>query len=705
MTEEIKEYMSLFRRAERASSIARQYAKDCEAYYYDDVEDTYTQYTRSQVDQITKYTTPVSTKFCFAIVENMLAYLTGTKPYPKIISAEASVSNEAEIFEKLFKATWYESKGTDKITYIQRDALTTGSGFAMVRKSNSFKESTTNVIIEYIPQKHVLVDPETRDWTFEDAEYIIYWNIDRRSRLESKYGITIPKDMVDEEFFFGMDTDMANDYMANIDFLDDKTDYLLEWTLFQKEIKDVFVCSNQYTGLRDLIVTKRPESINIPHPEKAVLKAKLLMLEQEVTRLETMPSEESEREVVRQEIEQIQQAMEFIAKEMQKLPEVIAAYRVITTDGRTQIATEVNRNKITRVKETLLVGTKKIYQAIRETSKYPIRHLPFIWANNPNKRYGIIHFIKDINDMMNKYLQEIMYDVSTNAHRKGFLWEGTVIEPDQFENDFSSPNAFVTLRPNPILGDKSTPILIEPSPLSGTLQHMLAYFKDLIEYITGIWGVLQGNPQGAPSTASGIQTLQSFGTQRIKTYARTLENFLSDLAEVTINYLQAYCPRNKIIKYFDENGDGQEIVLTEVTLDSQFKVRVDVITNLPTTRLQNAETLAYIAQTFRDDRMKALAMEYYLKVQDIPEAREVAEKFNVIDQLQQQLQALQQEVEELHSQKKLLEHNMAQKEISYNVEMEKVKAKSSIETERQKELAKVSETETSETEEDLSLLF
>lgn len=678
--DESKRLIALLNKAESASSTARKYAKECEQYYYDDVEDTYTQFKAEDVDKIIQYSVPVSTKFAFAIIENMLAFLSSNKPYPKIIAGEQSMHDTAGVYEQLFKATWYESRANDKLNSCQRDALNTGSGYMMVRKADYFRESTTNVVIDYVPHKHILIDPETRQWDLEDAEYIIYWNLDRRSKLEKKYNIVIEKDSITDSFM-AIDSDLANDYHGMYDIDIDKSDYHLEWIVYEKEMRNVYICDNKYTEMFGVVTQKKPEEITIPNPEIALLKTKQLLLEQQLSRYNQTQSEEPDPNIDNA-IQEVMQGLQAIQLQMQRLPDEITAYKVTTADGRVIIATDITVTKTIRIKETLMIDQKKYYSVYRDSNKYPIRHLPFVWKGNPNRKYGMIHFIKDISDMQNKYLQEIMYDTSVNAHRKGILWEGTVIDPDQFEAMWSAPNAIVTLRPDPILKEKSAPVWIDPSPISSTLQYMLNYFRELVEYITGIYGVIQGNPNEAPATFGATQSLQSFGIQRLKQYTRMLEHFLSDLAEVTINYITAYCDRNKIIRYFDENDDMQEVQLIESGIDQQFRVRVDVGSNLPTTRQQNAQTLAFLAQTFSDDSLKALVLEYFLKIQDMKEADEIREKIDIIQQMQEQIQQMQQTIEELTSQNKTLQNNMAQKDISHNVEMIKQQAQSEIEQEK-----------------------
>jgi hypothetical protein len=61
---------------------------------------------------------------------------------------------------------------------------------------------------------------------------------------------------------------------------------------------------------------------------------------------------------------------------------------------------------------------------------------------------------------------------------------------------------------------------------------------------------------------------------------------------------------------------------------------------LPTTRQSTGQQLAFLAQTFSDDALKSIVMQYMLKIQDVPEAREIAEKLDIVKQLQSQVKRI-----------------------------------------------------------------
>jgi len=325
-----------------------------------------------------------------------------------------------------------------------------------------------------------------------------------------------------------------------------------------------------------------------------------------------------------------------------------------------------------------MVGQTILEKKILPCDKYPIINFPFVHFGSPNRVFGNIHYIIDIVKAMNKYISEIMFDIAVNGHRKGFINERSILDTVTFEDDWAQPGKLIKLRTVPDDPNGGMPQILEPSPINQSITYMLEYFKSLIEYITGIYGIIQGDPNSAPSTFGATQSLQTFGTQRIKLYSRNIEHSLENLAYVMVNYIQAFTPRDKLLKYFDENGDQQEVSIMNSKEDMQFKVRVEMTSSLPTTRQMSMQLLAFITQTVSDDALKALYTQYMLKMQDIPEADKMAEDIDIIRSLQGQIQQAQTQIQELTGQVKAAENNMQQMQVANKVNTMSMKADKDI---------------------------
>lgn len=710
ISKEAQRLNRLFRVAVKAQEDykVRDSKREDEEFYFSDVDNTRSQFDQEQTKKIkSTYSIPITTKLTYAITEQLLSFITATKPFPRLISTEESTQDFTLAYEKGYHATFYESRAKDKITKALRDLLTTGLGWLHVRKPDFFNESTTNVIIDYEPWKKIFVDPESQQSDFNDAEFIMKVDIMRKDKAEKVYDITIPDDVTlnsgMEDFRVDMFQDLYWDFIVSGDRKDiQQLKYVWTKEIYEKEDINVYVGSNPYDEQYGIVSLKRPVPTRIPNPERAnyqrILDGLIQQQQQAVaganvsaglqqsTQNDPNLTGDDESFVAgSQMVAQDQQnfasqsgialALDDKIKELQsiiaKLPTTIPAYEMTrenATDKDAKITvTEVVRQKQRRIKRSLMVGDMVIEQDLMPGDMFPLIPFVFAHANNPNKTYGLIHYIKDICKGMNKYLAEIMYAIATTGHRKGFVWENTIVEPKQLEDN--TPYAWIKLRPVPDLPDGGKPIILEPAPLNQALYTMLEYYKTMAEYITGIFGVMQGNAQDAPNTYGATQSLQSFGTQRVKLYSRQLERSFENLAYVVVNYMQAYTPREKVLKYFDDNGDGQEVSLMNSREDLQFKVRVEIVNSLPTTRQSTAQILGFIAQTAGDPTLTALYTEYLLKILDVPEAKEIAQKVDIVKQLQSQLIQLQQQVETMTKQQTSMDNMMQQKEAGHKVDM------------------------------------
>ena len=79
------------------------------------------------------YNIPVSTKGTFAIIEQLLSFLTANKPFAHLIAAEQSTQDFVIALEKAYQCVWYETNLRDKLKDAIRDSLNTGNGHLLVR--------------------------------------------------------------------------------------------------------------------------------------------------------------------------------------------------------------------------------------------------------------------------------------------------------------------------------------------------------------------------------------------------------------------------------------------------------------------------------------------------------------------------------------------------------------------------------------------
>ncbi len=657
--------------------------KEDEEFYYSDIEGTRTQFTKEQLTEIeARYDIPISTKISYAILEQILSFLSGTKPYPRLIApSEVPDSKQfTEIYEQAHNAVWYESKAQAGLTNALRDCITTGSGFMHTRRNNFFQESTFNVINEHIPWTDMLIDPSSRLADFSDAEMMCIVRVMPKTKAEKEYDIQLTEAdciMSDGAFMAaGYGTGQIVDpYLFPSAFSQGgygsfKNDQYV-WTRLFYEKKKV----NVYISENGDVSTKRPISIMTDNPAKIELgqaiEQMMPMVEQAKQAIqESVAASQSASDQVQQSQdptqaiqgqqqvdEQASQILEQAGQVMQQfqsmqeqfagLPDQVPAYKMETLAGHERVIFNVERTQKKQIARILMVGQKILENDILPCTEFPIVHFSLSHLRSPNRTYSLIHYIKDEIKALNKIWANILYDMMINSRRKAIVEKDSIESVSQFESELSDNGNIVQYTANPNLPDGGRPIFMDASPINQSMVLLIDKLMSLTEYITGIFGVVQGNTQGAPDTFGGMSSLQNFGTQRVKLYGRYIEDALEILALNTVEYLQAYAPRDKVLQYFGEGNEPQEIKIMDGGNDLKFKVRVNIANNLPTARHMAAQMISTIAGQSSNPDVADLLTQYALSVMDVPEADKISKSMDVIKRLQAQLQ---QQAEQMQSQ-------------------------------------------------------
>jgi hypothetical protein len=701
--EESKRYLELYRVAHNARDKYYQEKKNSEEFYYGDVEGTFTEFTVKQLSFINKmFEIPISVKICYPIVEQILSFLTGSKPFPKLIASAKSTEEFTTTYQEAYQGVWYESHANDELRNAIKDTLVTGSGYMRVRKNNYFNETTFNVIQEYVPWRQILVDPLSEKADLSDARFIIIAKQMLQAKAEKEYDIVI-KNSMNDRMSYPYEESEFDDYIVSEGNVKSKEHkfVMLREIFEQEEI-------NVYIGEGGQVSSKRPKSIDMPNPIKLALGKQLEELQAEASQIQqqSQQAQQTESEVENstafgltdpegfaQSNQQTQETVEMggqrtaeIEQQLQDLeiayiqePEMVPGFRMITERGEEIEVLKVSKIKKKRIKRVLMVGDTIVERGYEITDKYPIVHFTIQHLRSPNRTYGIIHYIKDLVKAMNKMWASMIYDMMVTNSPKVLYAEGTIEKLSDVETSWSLPHAWTKYIPDYNLPNGGKPDIVPPMPLNQATVQVLQSFQQLIEYITGIYGVIQGNGAEAPGTFSATQSLQSFGTQRVKLYSRSIERSLENLAYSTVSYIQAYTPKDKYMQYLDDNGDMKEVTILDNAEDLEFKVRVEMTSSLPTFRQAQTVALGNIAQTAGDPNLQSLLTQFMLETSDLPKGKEWAEQLDIIKQMSSQLQQLQQELEGKDAQMKSMENNLAQKEIANNVDKKSMEGEMAIE--------------------------
>jgi hypothetical protein len=296
---------------------------------------------------------------------------------------------------------------------------------------------------------------------------------------------------------------------------------------------------------------------------------------------------------------------------------------------------------------------------------------PFIdeYAGNPYP-LGALDFLYGLQRALNKFILLTLLNASLSNNMKMMAVKNS-INKKQYEDSYAVPGSLIEWEPNPDMPNGGAPQQISPVPLSNEFFAFPQMIISMMEYITGIFGVMQGDPEGAPRTASGLMSLQNFGGQKVKLLGRSMEDALCAVGNNTIALFQNYAGLNQTISYFNEQEnkneqlkfntlniyDGGKFKIENDLSAGKYSARVEIRQDYGSERQGKAQILGNImAQTKSMALLKPI-----LKLADIPEADQILKEVDEIAKLTQQSQGLQQNLQRMQQVNDQLQNQILQK--------------------------------------------
>lgn len=362
---------------------------------------------------------------------------------------------------------------------------------------------------------------------------------------------------------------------------------------------------------------------------------------------------------------------------LQEIYEKVKSNKYILKNGTyTYKEPELKEEIATILPQFLVRRSVKIGNFIKDSQILPINLYPVIvfghqHNRNPYEKPVVHHFI-DLNHALNKFVSLIIENAQQSSNSSEIAPQGSIQDIEEYKAQRSTPGGVALYVPNPNLPNGGKPEQRQIIPLNNAFYQLFVIFKALIEYITGVLPLLQGNAEGAPDTLGATNQLANFGMQRPKLYARQIDFAMPILGKLIIQMFQAYSKPGNVLRYVEnETAAIQEIyfnVEAEVSttggkeLDQQQKVSmikdeagniIQLITedvskgdfnvyftssaNLPTTKAQAIEFLKTMLGRMSSDQMSVAVLESLFRLIDIPEADKILRNASQVSQLQQEL--------------------------------------------------------------------
>lgn len=560
---------------------------------------------------IAKGQAPLPINVTYSIIKQMISLMTGEDPVWTVDPVGDTDKSYAYTMRELLNATWYNSRGRRQLSQISKEMLVTGVGYGMVSPRLSGRDFTVN--FSWVPYHQSLVSPSTREFDFSDTENWVLTKMLSFQQASELLGVSIKE--IAESAIAG----------AGMETMDSKDDVSIPYVRYAAPI-----------------VATTAKLDNGKLPTRGYVR---------IIQRHTM--ERTNAYIVNVKGNNATLTRKIYFKKTDFL-------RNLERSGEVTI----DQREIRVLAKYISYGAKchKYYVPM---DSYGIT--PFIDEFNGNPYcLGEVDFLYGLQRALNKFVLLSILNATLANTMRMMAVKGT-IDKKQYEDNYAIPGSLTEFEWSE---GQPPPQQINPQPLSGAFFEFPKLLMYIMEYMTGIFGVVQGDPTEAPRTASGLMSLQNYGGQKVKLISRQMAESLSAVGDNAIALYQNYAPYNQTISYFQEGEeqpkqvkynqlvpkDGRITIQNDVSI-GKFKTRVRAIQNYGSERVGKANLLANLAAQTRSPAL----IKPILKLADIPEADQIAQEVDVISQQQQTIQQMDENIKRLNQVNKQLQNEIIQR--------------------------------------------
>lgn len=194
---------------------------------------------------------------------------------------------------------------------------------------------------------------------------------------------------------------------------------------------------------------------------------------------------------------------------------------------------------------------------------YPIRNYNIVPLQHDHRGtpypYSLMWYLYPLQRALNKFIMSSILNMSLLNTTKVMAEENSIIDMNEWTTSASQPNAILRYR-LPVPGYSTPPQIIPAVPMDSAYLVMPQYLTKMMEYISGFFGIMQGNPENSPDTFATVASLQSVGGQKVKRRQALADASLSQLGKVVGEFYKEYAPMNGYSSTYDPTTGAEDIV-------------------------------------------------------------------------------------------------------------------------------------------------
>ena len=619
------------------------------------------------------------------IVETAKSLLVYNSPQFRSTAREDSDNKTAKVMSDLFSWVWDVSSGNEELKRVVDDYYVGGMGVFNVYQDPMADLGKGEVFVKSINPLDVYIDPNSKDPYGRDAAHIMVgkYMTDEQANQVYPYYMDIIEDssshQADNEDY--PTTDLAATEGQIFDGDDDnpyhtKRRYIERYTKEMHMYYNVFEPFSQEEFLFNADEQVEYESkyyikLNKITGEEVIISDSIAVEEMfNIIKLEgpIFHFELPEPEIDEQGEIMPQDPVRVAGMEDENsIPGSTTVITPVTTEeliGMDKIVS--NQIEKCCVKMTVSVGENLLYTRILPTEDYPIIPIMNIHHRNPYPESDVRLF-RPLQEYINKIRSLIIAHASTSTNVKLLIPRGSA-DIRMIEEEWGRAGTSVI----EFDAELGAPIVAGPVPLPNELYKNEADAKYDLEYGFGIFELMQGSTQNAPSTYRGTMVIDEFGQRRIKSRRDDVENMLNQVAKVALPLMQQLYTEEKVIRLVQPNGtekeerfnfykemDNGDVKRFHDIGVGKYDIKIVSGSTLPTNRMALLQTYQELYQAGLIDQVEVL------KKSELVDVEGVLERSGQMKMMQQQMQAMEEELkkvkgdlqtasrEELHAKKRL----------------------------------------------------
>jgi hypothetical protein len=629
---------------------------------------------------------PIVVNRIHPIVETAKSLLTYNSPQFRSTGREDSDRDTAKVFSDLFQYIWQISSGDEELKEAIDDYYVGGMGVLQVFQDPDADMGKGEVYIKSVNPLDVYIDPNAKDKFARDAAHIMvttYMTDEQSMQIYPEFSEIIEQaslhpDETDEQPVTNLAASEGQIFSTDgTETVHNRRQFIERYTRERHSYYNCFEPFSQSEHLLD--ADEYAEYLMTYYIKVKTIKGEEIILFEEESVQEMFDIIKDMGPIFHYELPEPQldpNTGQPIPQDPIRVPgeedensipgstTILIPMTVEELIGTGQIKS--NAIEKCCVKMIVTVGDKLLYTRLLPVEDYPIIPLMNVHHRNPYPESDVRLF-RPLQEYINKIRSLIIAHASTSTNVKLLIPRGSA-DLNQIEQEWSKAGTSVI----EFDAELGAPIVAGPVPLPNELYKNEADAKYDLEYGFGIFELMQGSSQNAPSTYRGTMVIDEFGQRRIKSRRDDIEGMLNQIGKVAIPLMQQLYTEEKVIRLVQPNGTEKEERFNfykEMDNGSVSKFhdvgsgRYDLVvvsgSTLPTNRMALMQNYMEMYKMGLIDQVEVL------KKSELVDIDGVLERSGQMQQLAQQNEQLQAELkkvqgdlqtanrEELHAKKRL----------------------------------------------------